>query len=61
MIITFHPFYFSLGFTFPLSKFFKKVFYVMECALSQCTPNVYRAIICFDNLNRFLKLDLKVQ
>ncbi|CAL9018571.1 unnamed protein product, partial [Prunus brigantina] len=28
-IITLCPFYFSLGFTFPLSKFFKKVFCIM--------------------------------
>ncbi|KAI5316927.1 hypothetical protein L3X38_036634 [Prunus dulcis] len=59
-IITFCPFYFSLGFTFPLSKFFKKVFYVMECAPSQCTPNVYLVIICFDNQNCFFKLDLMI-
>lgn len=60
-IITFHPFYFSLGFTFPLLKFFKKVFCVMECATSQYTPNVYRAIIYFDHLNHFFKMDLMVQ
>lgn len=40
-IITFHPFYFSFCFMFPLSKFFKKVFCTMDCAPSQCTPNVY--------------------
>ncbi|CAL2270257.1 unnamed protein product [Prunus armeniaca] len=31
-IIMFRPFYFSLGFTFPLSKFFRKVFCIVECA-----------------------------
>ncbi|CAL9021076.1 unnamed protein product, partial [Prunus brigantina] len=46
-IITFRPFYFSLGFTFPLSKFFKEVFCAMECGPSQCTSNVYRATMCF--------------
>ncbi|CAL2274560.1 unnamed protein product [Prunus armeniaca] len=40
-IITFRLFYFSLGFTFPLSKLFKEVFCAMKCAQSQCTPNVY--------------------
>ncbi|KAI5313613.1 hypothetical protein L3X38_042789 [Prunus dulcis] len=34
-IITFRPFYFSLGFKFPLSKLFKEVFYAMGCAPSQ--------------------------
>lgn len=33
-IITFCPFYFLPGFTFPLSKFFKEVFYAMGCASS---------------------------
>ncbi|CAL2240991.1 unnamed protein product [Prunus armeniaca] len=60
-IITFRPFYFSLGFTFPMSKFFRDVLCAMECALSQCTPNVYRAVICFENLSHFFKLDLTVK
>ncbi|XP_021800206.1 LRR receptor-like serine/threonine-protein kinase FLS2 [Prunus avium] len=60
-IITFRPFYFSLGFTFPLSKLFRDVFCAMECAPSQCTPNVYRAILCFENLSRFFKLGLTVR
>ncbi|CAL2276192.1 unnamed protein product [Prunus armeniaca] len=60
-IITFHPFYFSLSFTLPLSKFFKKVFFSMECAPSQYTTNVYRAIMCFENLSRFFKLELRVR
>ncbi|KAI5313223.1 hypothetical protein L3X38_042397 [Prunus dulcis] len=60
-IITFCPFYFSLGFTFPLSKFFREVFCAMECGPSQCTPNVYWAIMCFENLSRFFKPDLTVQ
>ncbi|CAL8150727.1 unnamed protein product [Prunus armeniaca] len=60
-IITFRPFYFSLGFKFPMSKFFKKVFHAMGCAPSQCTPNVYCTVICFDNLNRFFKLGLTLR
>ncbi|CAL9013897.1 unnamed protein product [Prunus brigantina] len=60
-IITFRPFYFSLGFKFPLSKLFKEVFYAMGCAPSQCTPNVYRAIMCFENLSRFFILELTVR
>ncbi|CAL9000450.1 unnamed protein product [Prunus brigantina] len=61
LVITFHPFYFSLGFTFPSSKFFNEMFCVMECAPSQCTLNVYRAIICFENLSHFFKLDMTVR
>ncbi|CAL9000954.1 unnamed protein product [Prunus brigantina] len=60
-IITFRPFYFSLGFTFPMSKFFRDVLCAMECAPSQCTPNVYRAVLCFENLSHFFKLDLTVR
>ncbi|CAL2246122.1 unnamed protein product [Prunus armeniaca] len=60
-IITFRPFYFSLGFTFSMSKFFRDVLCAMECALSQCTLNVYRVVICFENLSRFFKLDLTVR
>ena len=60
-IITFRPFYFSLGFKFPLSKLFKEVFCAMGCAPSQCTPNVYRAIMCFENLSRFFMLELTVR
>ncbi|CAL2266500.1 unnamed protein product [Prunus armeniaca] len=60
-IIMFRPFYFSLGFTFPMSKFFRDVLCAMECAPSQCTPNVYLAVICFENLSHFFKLDLTVQ
>ncbi|KAI5316380.1 hypothetical protein L3X38_036087 [Prunus dulcis] len=60
-IITFCPLYFSLGFTFLLSKFFRKVFCTMECAPSQCTMNFYRAIICFENMSCFFKLDLTLR
>ncbi|CAL9018597.1 unnamed protein product [Prunus brigantina] len=60
-IITFHPFYFSLGFKFPLSKLFKEVFCAMGCAPSQCTPNVFRAIMCFENLSCFFTLELTVR
>ncbi|CAL2277928.1 unnamed protein product [Prunus armeniaca] len=33
----------------------------MECDPSQCTLNVYLAVICFDNLNCFFKLGLTLQ
>ncbi|CAL8150789.1 unnamed protein product [Prunus armeniaca] len=59
-IITFCLFYFSVGFTFRLSKFFKKVLCSMECAPSQCNLNVYQAIMCFENLSSFFKLDMAV-
>ncbi|CAL2247381.1 unnamed protein product [Prunus armeniaca] len=60
-IITFCPFYFSLGFMFSLSKFFRKLFCPIECAPSQCAPNAYQAIMCFRNPSCFFKLDLTVQ
>lgn len=60
-IITLCPFYFSLGFTFLLSKFFKEMLCTMEYAPNQCTPKVYRPIICFKNLSRFFKLAHTVQ
>ncbi|CAL2271085.1 unnamed protein product [Prunus armeniaca] len=41
--------------------FFGKVFRAMEYALSQCTLNVYWAIMCFENLNCFFKLDLTMR
>ncbi|CAL2247572.1 unnamed protein product [Prunus armeniaca] len=44
-LITFRPFYFSLGITFPLSKLFKEAFCAMGCAPSQCTPNIYWVIM----------------
>lgn len=50
-----------LGLHVPMSKFFRGVFCAMECALSQFTPNVYRAIIYFDNLNRLFKLGLTMR
>ncbi|KAI5323556.1 hypothetical protein L3X38_032628 [Prunus dulcis] len=59
-IITFRPFYFSLGFTFLLSKLFKKVFCIMGYAPSQYSLNVYLVIMCFENLSRFFKLGLIV-
>ncbi|CAL8162509.1 unnamed protein product [Prunus armeniaca] len=33
----------------------------MKCAPSQCTLNVYRAIICFENLSHFFKLEMIMQ
>ncbi|CAL9020970.1 unnamed protein product [Prunus brigantina] len=33
----------------------------MECGPSQCTSNVYRATMCFENLSRFFKLGLIVR
>lgn len=59
-IIELCPLYFSLGFTFPLSKFFRNVFCIKECAPGQCTTNEYWVIICFENLNCFFKLGLFV-
>ncbi|VVA30905.1 PREDICTED: LOC110760952 partial [Prunus dulcis] len=59
-IITFRPFYFSLGFTFQLPKLFKEVFCAMGCAPSQCIPNVYQVyaqvriynVTLFDSLSQ---------
>ncbi|CAL2271554.1 unnamed protein product [Prunus armeniaca] len=59
-IITFRPFYFSLGFKFPLSKLFKEVFCAMGCAPSQCTPNVYRAIMCFKEYAQLRTCNVKL-
>ncbi|CAL8169024.1 unnamed protein product [Prunus armeniaca] len=59
-IITFRPFYFSLGFKFPLSKLFKEVFCAMGCAPSQCTPNVYRAIMCFKEYAQLRNCNVKL-
>lgn len=54
--ITIFPFYFSLGFRFLMSRFFNRVFHATDYAPSQCTPNVYQAVICFDNLNCFFEV-----
>ncbi|CAL8175784.1 unnamed protein product [Prunus armeniaca] len=57
-IITFCHFYFSLGFTVPFSKFFRKVFYAMECAPSQLRryEKYAQVRVCkdklFDSLNQ---------
>ncbi|CAL2227721.1 unnamed protein product [Prunus armeniaca] len=44
-----------------MSKLFKEVFCAIGCASSQCTPNVYRAVMCFENLSRFFMLELMVR
>ena len=38
--IKFHPYYFVLGFTFPMPRFFQEVLCFMRCAPAQCSPNV---------------------
>ncbi|CAL8082890.1 unnamed protein product [Prunus armeniaca] len=43
-----------------MSKLFKEVFCAIGCAPSQCTLNVYRAVMCFENLSRFFMLELTV-
>ncbi|KAH0983277.1 hypothetical protein GBA52_010454 [Prunus armeniaca] len=54
--IKFHHFYISLGFKFPMQRFFKEVFAVMRVASMQCTPNFLKAIMCFENLGLFVEL-----
>ncbi|VVA36034.1 PREDICTED: LRR receptor serine/threonine- [Prunus dulcis] len=39
-----------------MSRFFKRVFHATDYTPSQCTPNFYRAVIYFDNLNRFFEV-----
>ncbi|CAL2271150.1 unnamed protein product [Prunus armeniaca] len=55
-IITFRPFYFSLGFKFPLSKLFKEVFCAMECAPMRCFKEYAQLHTCnvklFDSLSQ---------
>lgn len=38
--IKFHPYYFVLGYTFSISRFFQEVIYSMRCAPAQCSPKI---------------------
>ena len=58
--IKFHLYYFVLGFTFPMSRFFQEVICSMKCAPAQCSPNKVRAMVGFSNLSRFLNLGLTI-
>ncbi|KAM1600657.1 hypothetical protein EV1_024662 [Malus domestica] len=58
--IKFHPYYFVLGFTFPMPHFFQEVFCSMRCAPAQCSPNAVRVMVGFHNLSQFFDLDLTI-
>ncbi|KAM1001896.1 hypothetical protein ACFX2C_002383 [Malus domestica] len=49
--IKFHPYYFVLGFTFPMPRFFQEVLCSMKCSPAQCSPNVVRVMVGFLNLS----------
>ena len=57
--IKFYPFYFMLGFTFPMPRCFQEVLCSMKCAPTQCSPNVC-VMVGFLNLRQFFGLDLTV-
>ncbi|XP_050121360.1 uncharacterized protein LOC126599015 [Malus sylvestris] len=56
--IKFHPYYFVLGFTFPIPRFFQEVLCSMKCVPAQCSPNAVRVMVGFHNLNQFFDLGL---
>ncbi|KAM1348895.1 hypothetical protein ACFX10_003100 [Malus domestica] len=56
--IKFHPYYFVLGFTFPMPRFFQEVLCSMKCAPAQCSPNTVRVMVGFHNLSQFFDLGL---
>ncbi|KAM1330019.1 hypothetical protein ACFX13_043497 [Malus domestica] len=56
--IKFHPYYFMLGFTFPMLRFFQEVLCSMKCAPAQCSPNAVRVMVGFHSLNQFFDLGL---
>ncbi|KAM1543538.1 hypothetical protein ACFX1Z_013181 [Malus domestica] len=58
--IKFHPYYFVLGFIFPMPRFFQEVFCSMKCASTQCSLSVVRVMVGFHNLSQFLDLDLTI-
>ncbi|KAM1790781.1 hypothetical protein ACFX12_034811 [Malus domestica] len=58
--IKFHPFYFMLGFTFPMPRFFQEMLCSMKCAPIQCSPNAVRVMVGFLNLSQLFDLDLTV-
>ena len=43
--IKFHPYYFVLGFIFPMLRLFQEVICSIKCAPAQCSPNVVRAMV----------------
>ncbi|KAB2605840.1 plastidial pyruvate kinase 1 [Pyrus ussuriensis x Pyrus communis] len=49
--IKFHPYYFVLGFTFPMRRLFQEVIYSMKYAFAQCSPNAVRVMLGFSNLS----------
>ena len=56
--IKFHSYYFVLGFTFPMPRFFQEVLCSMRCAPAQCSPNAVRVMVGFHNLSQFFDLGL---
>ena len=52
----FHPYYFMLGFTFPMPHFFQ-VLCSMKCAPTQCSPDAVRVMVGFFNLSQLFDLD----
>ena len=56
--IKFHPYYFVLGFTFPMPRFFREVLCSLKCAPVQCSPNAIRVMVGFHNLSQFFDLGL---
>ncbi|KAM2822153.1 hypothetical protein COP1_038164 [Malus domestica] len=56
--IKFHPYYFVLGFIFPMPQFFQEVICSMKCAPAQCSLNAVCVMVGFHNLSRFIDLDL---
>ncbi|KAM2806260.1 hypothetical protein COP1_046898 [Malus domestica] len=43
--IKFNPYYFVLGFTFPMPRFFQEVLCSMRCAPAQCSPNAVHVMV----------------
>ena len=58
--IKFHPYYFVLGFTFPMPHLFQEVICSMKCAPAQCSPNAVRTMVGVSNLSRFFDLGLTI-
>ena len=58
--IKFHPYYFVLGFTFPMPRFFQEVLCSMRCAPAQCSPNAVRVMVGFHNLSQLFDLGLTI-
>ena len=58
--IKFHSYYFVLGFTFPMPRFFQEVLCFMKCTSAQCYPNMVRVMVRFLSISQFFDLDLTV-